>query len=56
MTRLASLDRRSEDVRVLPIIVAELKLGDIERHIFSAHFVERADHAALKIDQNPSMV
>ncbi|MDQ6867650.1 MAG: hypothetical protein M3178_04330 [Pseudomonadota bacterium] len=44
----ASLDRRSEDVRVLPIIVTELEFGNIERHIFPAHFVECADHAALE--------
>jgi hypothetical protein len=45
---LASLDCRSEDVRVLPVIIAELELGNIERHIFAAHFVECADDAALE--------
>jgi hypothetical protein len=45
---LASLDRRSEDVRVFAIVIAKLKFRDIERHIFAAHFVERADHAALE--------
>jgi hypothetical protein len=45
---LASLDRRSENVRVLPIVITELEFGNIERHIFPAHFVERADHAALE--------
>ena len=44
----ASLDRRSENVRVLAIIIAELELCNIERHIFAAHFVECADHAALE--------
>ena len=44
----ASLDRRSEDVSVLPVVVAELEFGNIERHIFPAHFVERADNAALE--------
>jgi hypothetical protein len=44
----ASLDRCSEDVRILPVVIAELELGNIERHIFAAHFVERADHAALE--------
>jgi hypothetical protein len=38
---LASLNRRSEDVRVLPVIIAELEFGNIQRHIFPAHFVER---------------
>ena len=45
---LASLDRRSEDVRVLFAVVTELELSNIERHIFAAHFVKRADHAALE--------
>ncbi len=52
----ASLDHRSETVCVLSVIIAELEFGDIERHIFAAHFVERANHARLKIDQKPSMV
>jgi hypothetical protein len=45
---LTSLDRCSENVRVLPVVIAKLELGNIERHIFAAHFVERADHAAFK--------
>lgn len=45
---LESFDRRSEDILVLPIVITELELGNIERHVFSAHFVERADHAALE--------
>jgi hypothetical protein len=44
----ASPDRRSENVRVLSIVIAELEFGNIERHIFAAHFVERADYAALE--------
>jgi len=44
----ASLNRRSKDVRVLPIVITELELGNIQRHIFSAHFVKRTDHAALE--------
>jgi hypothetical protein len=31
-----------------PIIVPELKLGHIERHVFTADLVEGADHTALK--------
>src|SRR4051794_10400694 len=49
---LASGNRRSEDVGILPIVVAELKLRDVERHIFGAHFVERAQKAALGRDSN----
>jgi len=33
---LASRNRRCENVRVLPVIVAELELGDIERHVLAA--------------------
>src|ERR1700730_10962385 len=44
----ASRDCRSENVRILPVVIAELELGNIERHVFAAHFVERADHAALE--------
>jgi hypothetical protein len=42
-----SINRRSEDVLVLPIVITELEFGNIERHIFSAHLIERADYAAL---------
>ena len=45
---LAPLNRLSEDIRVLPVIITELELGNIERHIFAAHFVERPDYAALE--------
>jgi hypothetical protein len=44
-------DRRSEDVRVVTIVIAELEFSDIERQIFVAHLVECPDHAAL--DQRP---
>jgi len=45
---LASPNRRSEDVRILSVVVAELKFRDIERHIFATDLVETADDAALK--------
>jgi hypothetical protein len=46
---LASLDRRSENVRVLQIVIGELEFGNIERHVFAApFFVVRANHAALE--------
>ncbi len=37
-----------ENVRIFTIVIAELELGDIERHIFATHFVECADHTALE--------
>jgi hypothetical protein len=46
--QLTPLDRRSENVRVPPIVIAELELGEIQRHIFAAHFMERADDTALE--------
>ena len=47
----ASLDRRSKDIRVLAVVVPELKLGDIERQIFLADLVEASHDAAL--DERP---
>lgn len=44
----ASVDRRSEDIGIIPIIVAELKLRDIQRHVFGADPMEHADHATLE--------
>ena len=37
----------SEDVRIVPVVIPELKLGDIERQVLGADLVEGADHAAL---------
>ncbi len=44
---LASPDRLSENVLVHPVVIPELKLGNVEREILAADFVECADHAAL---------
>jgi hypothetical protein len=44
----ASLNRRAEDVRVLTVIITELELGNIQRHIFPAHFVKCANNTALE--------
>ena len=38
----ASLNRRSEDVGILAVIVPELELCDIEREVLFADFVEAA--------------
>jgi hypothetical protein len=45
---LAPFNCRSENVRVVPIVVAELKFRDIQRHIFGAHLVECANHTAFE--------
>jgi hypothetical protein len=44
----ASANRCAEDVRISAIVIPELKLGDVQRYIFDAYFMERADHAALE--------
>src|SRR6266516_4464255 len=46
-TASAFRNNRSENVRVHAIIVAELELGNIERQIFLADFVEGSDHATF---------
>jgi hypothetical protein len=55
-SRSTPRDRRSEDVRIFSIIVAELEFSDIQRHVFAADLVESADTPRLKIDQKPSIV
>jgi hypothetical protein len=45
---LASANIRAENIAIEPIVVPELKLRNEQRQIFAAHFVERADNAALK--------
>src|ERR1700730_6366150 len=49
----ASADRRAEDVPVFSIVVAELEFRNIQRHVFGAHLVERAHHAALEDGPEP---
>jgi hypothetical protein len=44
----ASLNRRAENVRIVPMVVAELKFCDVQRHVFGADLVERADDTALE--------
>src|SRR5437879_4137542 len=46
-TELACPDRCSENIRVLPIVVPELELIDVQREIFGADLMERSDDAAL---------
>ena len=45
---LTSADRRAENIGIEAIIVAELKLGNVERHVFGRHLVQRADNATLE--------
>lgn len=43
---LASLDSRAENVRVLPVVIPELELGNIEGHLFPAYLVESRQYRA----------
>jgi hypothetical protein len=45
--KLTRPDCFPEDFRVLPVVIPELELYNIEGKVFPADFVERPDHAAL---------
>ena len=45
---LASSNNRAKNVRIGTVVISELKLRDVQRHIFGRHLVKSADHAALK--------
>jgi hypothetical protein len=47
-SELASVDRRSENVVVLPIVVPESEFGNIEREVLNRYLVERAHDPALQ--------
>jgi hypothetical protein len=49
----AALNCLLKNICVHPIVIAELKLRDVKRHIFCAHLVERADHAAFEDRPEP---
>ena len=49
-------NRCAENVGVMPIIVAELKLGHVQRQILAADFVVAAHDAALNQRPEPSIV
>ena len=48
MARLASINRRSENVVIESVVVAKLKFRDVQRSIFGADLVERTGNTALK--------
>jgi hypothetical protein len=45
---LTSTNCRAEYIGVFPIVIAELELSNIERHVFGADLMERADDPALE--------
>src|ERR1700726_2475107 len=44
----AACYRGPENIGVVAVVVAKFKLGNVQRQILGANFVERADHAALE--------
>ncbi len=44
----AACYRRSERIGVATVVIAELKFGNVQQHIFGAHLVECADNTALE--------
>ncbi len=44
----APFNSRSENVRILPVIVAELKLRDVQRYVLAADLVEASHDPALE--------
>jgi hypothetical protein len=48
---LASCNRDAEHVGVKPIVVAELKFGDVKRHIFAAYLAARPIGPAFRIQR-----
>jgi hypothetical protein len=44
----ASSNCRSEDIRILPVVVAELEFRDVERHVFGTHLGESVHDATLE--------
>jgi hypothetical protein len=53
---LASLNRRSENIVVEPIVVPELELSNVQRQIFAANFVIAAHNSAFENTPKASMV
>jgi hypothetical protein len=45
---LAATNCRSENIGIAPVVVPELKLRDVQRHIFGADFVEATDDPAFE--------
>ena len=53
---LTAADRRAEDIRIVAVIVAELKLRNVERQIFAADLWKLPTMPRLRCDQKPSIV
>jgi hypothetical protein len=45
---MTTSDRGAEYICIRSVVISELKLRDVQRHVLGADFVECADDAALK--------
>jgi hypothetical protein len=52
---LASADRGSENVFVLPVVILELELRNLEREILGGNPVESPDRPRFMIEQKQSI-
>lgn len=50
---LASAYRLAEDVGVVAVVIAELEFGDVQRQVFGANLMKRADDPALEDRPEP---
>lgn len=48
MSDLASSDGFAEDIWIIPVVISELKLRDVQWQILCADLVESTDNAALE--------
>jgi hypothetical protein len=55
MIGLASLNGRSENVRILPVVITELELGNIQRMYFRLILWNVPTTPRLKIDQGGTL-
>src|SRR6202166_1184832 len=44
----AACYRHPENIGVVAVVVAELELGNVQRHVLGTDLMERADHATLE--------
>ena len=52
----AACYRRTKNIRVVAVVIAELELSNVQRQVLGAHLVERADNAAFEDAPKPSIV
>lgn len=53
---LTSANHRPKDIRIGAVVIAELKLRNVQQQILGADLAERADNAAFENRPEPSIV